>query len=222
MGTLHHVCKTIGVTYEDRMLDTSNAGLHVNRTNEPWKKKVSEAADPTRIAVWKRELSPKENLIAEALLGDNLESFGYERVYELVQRAAVYPERFDDEEAILHLASHGFRVWSKDAGEAANISAFIGDPDSHGWIYGRKIQRIQCVLRIAYKLIDAQRLRRPTVWLTRNSKTKSRSRCAAMVSRLLNICAERLEMDTGGFPDNVSRSLLGLALGHLHCSNDGD
>jgi hypothetical protein len=81
-ATLHRVCAFIGEEFEERMLR--------------WHRRVDEAIperelklhsslhrdmNPSDVGRWKREMTPREVFVAEALIGTQLSRFGYERRY---------------------------------------------------------------------------------------------------------------------------------------------
>jgi hypothetical protein len=128
---LRTLCDFLGEPFETGMLDTSSTGVDLNSRKAPWKDKVRQAADRGRVAVWRAELTDRENRVAEALVGDRLDAFGYPRVAEF-HRAGEFLvghelcARFP--EAMSQLASEGIRFWRTSATERAAVQVILGDP----------------------------------------------------------------------------------------------
>jgi hypothetical protein len=190
VATLRRVCEKIGERCEERMLDTSTAATTVNRCDEPWKRKVTEPADRTRVAAWKRELSAEQNLVAEALLGDRLRAFGYECITTFRESAKLYSGRFDREEEILCLARRGFRFWQDNSHERARLSVFVGHPDTHDWFWGWRPWRVFMVAcgLLKYRLF----FKHSAIWLRDADIDIPLSKCARLVWPLLGSIPEQI------------------------------
>lgn len=134
--TLKAVCDFIGESFEAAMLDTSNTGAEINTRNVPWKSKVSQALDASRATAWKKALSPRENQLAEAVVGDRLDAFRYprevtfSRFAELPADLDVLPKYAD---ALEVLVADSVRFWRANPGESATVHMYLGEPGSVDW-----------------------------------------------------------------------------------------
>lgn len=89
--TVRALCSFIDEPYEPEMLDTSAAGRLVNTRNSPWKAKASQPIDASRIGVWQRELTQDEIGLAEAVVGDRLDAYGYPREIKFHTYSEIFP-----------------------------------------------------------------------------------------------------------------------------------
>lgn len=135
-GTLQRVCDFIGERFEEGMLDTSSTGAEINSRRVPWKDKVSQALDTSRVGAWRSDLTRSDNQLAEAILGDRMEAFGYARdesftdfgdVRPGLAAAVRYPE------ALGALAAEGVRFWRTSPSETRRMTIYLGDPGSQEW-----------------------------------------------------------------------------------------
>lgn len=137
--TLKTVCDFIGESFEQSMLDTSSTGAEINTRNVPWKSKVSQAVDVSRVAAWRNDLSERENQLAEALVGDRLSAFGYPReaVFNHFAElpAGVHVTKYV--EALGVLARDGVRFWRSTAHERPSVQVYLGEPGSQEWSSAR-------------------------------------------------------------------------------------
>ncbi len=88
------LCQFLGEKFESSMLDTSSTGKQINSRNVAWKEKVSQPIDTSRVAVWKLDLAKEDNLLSEALLGKQMDKYGYPREVEFRSYGEAYPTRF--------------------------------------------------------------------------------------------------------------------------------
>ena len=134
--TLKRVCDFIGEAFEPAMLDTSGTGSEINTRNVPWKSKVSQAVDASRVAAWKNELSPDENQLAEAFVGDRLVAFGYPREAafgRLADLRADLDVAAQYAEGLRVLAMDGVRFWKTRFDEKPTVYVYVGEPGSQEW-----------------------------------------------------------------------------------------
>jgi len=157
---LTRLCEFIGEPFEDRMLDTSQTGKQLNSRNVPWKNKASQPVDMDRIAVWERELSQADNLLAEAYLGDRLAAYSYRQVEKFTHYAAVFPQdlftpKYSSE--FWKIARQGIRFWKISDVEKPDTIVLLGDPADTEWKKEKSVgllpSRLTLILRIlAYKV----------------------------------------------------------------------
>jgi hypothetical protein len=123
-ATLGRICDFIGERFEEGMLDTSSTGAEIDRS---------------RVEAWRASVSPREDRMAEALLGDRLQAFGYARDHAFSHVADVLPsialaERYPG--AIETLAAEGVRFWRERPDEPTSVTVYLGDPGSRDWFGG--------------------------------------------------------------------------------------
>ena len=133
---LQKICEFIGEAYEEGMLDTSRTGSEINARNAPWKNKVSQAVDVSRLEVWRAELTESENRLAEAVLGDHIEALGYPREATFARLGRIRPqisaaESYDG--ALGTLASYGLRFWKARPDERSQATVYLGQPGTGEW-----------------------------------------------------------------------------------------
>jgi len=135
-ATMRRVCDFIDEPYEMGMLDTTVSGAEINSRQVPWKDKASQAPDASRVGAWRAELTPSDNRLAEALLGDRMESFGYAQRESFTQVGELRPGLFAAlkyPEALRALATDGVRFWRKSSAERTTVKVYLGDPGSQEW-----------------------------------------------------------------------------------------
>ena len=89
--TLGGLCAFLGEDFEPAMLDTSATGKQVNSEGAPWKRKASEPIDTARMYTWRKELTTSQNQLAEALLGNWLNTYNYPRDARFTRLGKIYP-----------------------------------------------------------------------------------------------------------------------------------
>ncbi len=145
---LTKVCEFLGEEFEEGMLDTSSTGKMLNSRNVPWKDKASQPVDATRISLWKKEFSPEQNLLAEAILGDRLEVYGYPREAHFTELGEFYPNRelaLKYTDALLAIPAKGIRFWKADPGEQPTARIYLGDPAMDHWFGENKLASLSAV-----------------------------------------------------------------------------
>jgi hypothetical protein len=190
VATLQSVCGFLGEEFEQKMLDTADATTHVNSSDTPWKRKVAERIDATRVEVWRRELPPEQNRLAEALLGNRLQAFRYVCQHDFPRFAAVYPKEavFAQESCTNTVAQAGFRLWPATADERACLQLFLGEPDDSGWFGSGKWRRGVSVLTIGALACLAVIKQREVQWITRAGQKRRGSICARVATAILRKC----------------------------------
>ncbi len=92
---LRALCEFVGEEFEDGMLNTADTGSRLNSRNVPWKAGASKPIDRSRVAMWQDALDEDENSLAEAVVGDRLQRYGYPGVAKFAHFGDIFPERFD-------------------------------------------------------------------------------------------------------------------------------
>jgi hypothetical protein len=118
------------------MLDTSSTGAEINSRRVPWKDKVAQAPDSSRVAAWRNELTRRDNQLSEALVGGWLEAFGYPRAETFTQLGELRPglsAAVKHPDALATLAAQGIRFWRASVEEKPDRTIFLGDPGSQEW-----------------------------------------------------------------------------------------
>ena len=76
--TLRQVDHFLGLTFEEQQFDASLRPAHVVPTSEEgWKGQALLEVDPSRKASWKKNATPQQLLVMNALMGDALRRMGY-------------------------------------------------------------------------------------------------------------------------------------------------
>jgi hypothetical protein len=137
---LRRLCQSINISFERGMLDTSQA-TGVNKTNEPWKNKVSDKVDKDRALAWKDVLTASQKREAEALIGQYTDektmlsgSLQYWKVHGLYG----LQDSTDFDVLRAFIAASGVRFWQAHKSERAHGVLFIGNPESEQWLGGKR------------------------------------------------------------------------------------
>ncbi len=130
--TLRELCRFLDESFDPDMLDTSRSARLVNAANEPWKTKVAEKPDASRVEAWRQKLSGEELRLVEAYLGDRLRSYDYPLLgFDCPHFVEVHPLTTLDDypEVLAELVSRGARFW-RLPGERPELSLFLGNPNA--------------------------------------------------------------------------------------------
>lgn len=158
--TLTDLCRFIDEEFEPQMLDTSGAGKSVNSRGVPWKAKASQPIDKSRIAAWRKSISAAENKVAEAILGDRLEFYGYPRdetfhysadVYPNFSLAIKYRERFSAltvEKSVCY--------WRTPPPMAQPATVYLGDPAADHWLNGAQSGKLLQLWNVLKKRLNVK------------------------------------------------------------------
>jgi hypothetical protein len=185
---LQKLCRFIGEDFEEGMLDTSSTGKQLNSQNVPWKAKASQPIDTSKIATWRNTLTRGENQLAEAVLGDLLEVYGYPRESEFVRFGEIYPSSLlatKYAEGLQILTSRGIRFWKIYDGEKPTLKVFLGDPGDDHWLGDKKFKRVISMSSIAAKVIKSRIANYMVCWVPEGSDEKWSGYLDYMVRRLL-------------------------------------
>jgi len=74
---LRRLCDFVGEPFDARMLEQSGAAAAIQDRSEWWLAKAAERPDSSRLAVWRRELTPEQQRAAAAICHDILERHDY-------------------------------------------------------------------------------------------------------------------------------------------------
>jgi hypothetical protein len=136
---LRGVCEFIGESYEPAMLDASRSFDPMKLETRPWLSKVKEPVDPSRIRVWERELSADQNRLAESLVGNRLEAYGYPCKKLFGRTAKVVPrlEALRSFPALADsLARQGVKFWESNPAKHRGPLIYAGIPGLNKWNVG--------------------------------------------------------------------------------------
>ena len=196
---LKKLCHFLGEEFEDTMLDTSRTGKQVNSMNVPWKERASQPADASRVFAWRDELTRHQDQLAEAMLGDRLQFYGYptQESFDLLGR--FYPathkvEQF--EQALACVASTGVRFWNAHGHERPRVTIYFGDPSGDDWLGVNKFKKLADTLSIAWGIIKTPLANDRVYWIPEKSSEQWTGYCAAFLKQLL----ARHELDAAAGP----------------------
>ena len=186
---LPKLCRFLGEEFEEGMLDTSVTGARVNSRNVPWKDKASKPLDASRIAVWRTVLSQPENQLAEAILGDRLEAYGYPVEEKFVRVGEIYPTyqlavKYAD--VLEALTSTGVRFWRTHENEKSTVKIYLGDPGYNEWLNEKTTEKIIDTLSISADILKATVSDNSVYWIPEKEDGKWSGYCAYLLKKLLN------------------------------------
>ena len=164
---ISRLCRFIGEAYEPAMLDTREAAQFANGAQEPWKAKVSEALDRSRVAVWRRVLRMAERHLAELTVGHHLRRYGYESGPPPGRYGTFLPSRSLDRFPSLGpwLESRAVRQWPQARGERPQVRVLLGDPEEEGWLGRDAVRRLGNVARILFGTLFERARGASVYWL---------------------------------------------------------
>ena len=191
---LRNICAFIGEEYQAKMLDTSSSASSVVTRKETWKQLAAKPPDQTRIGVWKRELSKEQNRVAEAMIGDRLITYGYERAEVYQCAAAVYPSLdlfLEYRQTLDSFAGDGIRFWQIANNDNGQMMIFIGDPDHDKWLSNRKPERWWDTLRIVAWTLKRKLSNQHIYWVSSQKDDSNLGYCGLFLSFVLRHAGER-------------------------------
>ena len=164
--TLTDLCRFIGEEFEPQMLDTSGTGKSVNSRGVPWKAKASQPIDKSRIAAWRKSISAAENKVAEAIVGDRMDFYGYPRDESFRYAAEVYPDfslaiKYRERFSALTV-QQSICYWRTPPPMAQPATVYLGEPAADHWFDGESAGKWAQMWAVAKKLI---RPRNAVFWL---------------------------------------------------------
>ena len=166
-GELQKLCAFLGEEFEPAMLDTSTSGKLVNSRDVPWKTKAARPVDANRASAWQKALSPAQNKLAEAYLGDRLDAYGFERSEKLPGYVEIFPpgaSLLAYEGSLYTVVTQGLRFWRASAGEQASARLYLGDPAREGWLKGSAARRALTAARLSAGILSRGITSRRQFW----------------------------------------------------------
>ncbi len=159
--TLTDLCRFIDEEFEPQMLDTSATGKSVNSRGVPWKAKASQPLDKSRIAAWRKSISAAENIVAEAIVGDRMDFYGYPRETTFRYAAEVYPDfslaiKYRESFSAL-TAQKSICYWRTPPPTAQPATVYLGEPAADRWLAGTPGEKLSQMWRILKKLMRPDR-----------------------------------------------------------------
>lgn len=166
---LRQICEFIGETFEEEMLNTSVSGKRVNSRNAPWKNKASQPLDRDRIAVWRKEIGPQDNVLAEAIVGSILRRYHYPQTKDFPRLGELFPSKdiivkYSDE--VKHLTAQGIRFWPISEEETPTVRVYAGNPSYIEWLGEEKRTRLVRALSIMARIIRSLLSGEDVYWIT--------------------------------------------------------
>jgi hypothetical protein len=190
---LRQLCAFIGEEYEPQMLDTSRSAGNVVTNRDTWHRIVHKPVDSSRTQVWKRDLSPEENRLAEALLGDRLSTYGYECNERFDRTAAVYPTldlMLSYRAALQSFADAGVRFWRATCENKSHLLVYVGEPDRDRWLSHEKVVRWTDTLRIVLQVLGGKLARQGVYWVRGQNVRTRRGHCGRVLAFVFRLTAE--------------------------------
>ncbi|MCE7985824.1 MAG: sulfotransferase [Caldilinea sp. CFX5] len=191
---LRQLCIFLGEDYENQMLDTSKSAVSVVTEQETWKGLVHRPVDPSRLQVWKRELSREQNQITEALLGDRLCRYGYECTEKFERTASVYPSvdlLLRHRSVLAQFVKRGIRFWRTPSDREIDCVVYIGEPDNDKWLRYQKPARWWDALSIMKHILVNRLAQREIYWLHEPAANQALGYCGQALARLLQFTGAR-------------------------------
>ena len=172
--TLKNLCLFLGEEFETSMLDTSRSSQDVLTVSDSsWHQRVASVPDRDRIGVWRREISPHENIVAEALLNVAMRQYGFPVENQFNKKAAVYPSLYlldSYPKLIIDLSMDGYE-FTGDLTDA-NLLLFIGHPVHENWFGKSRLERYKNVIRLL-ALVTMAKLRGTSIVWNNDAPEKS-------------------------------------------------
>lgn len=188
-ASLMRICDFIGENYEPSMLETHESYKQINSIAEPWKVKVGQALDQTRVSVWQRELSHEDKMLSLAIVGDRLLDYGYEKQIAELRYIRPYPKDgplyYDGWQEII-LENKG-KFWRSTRQDAIYATFLFGFPETDFWLGNAFISRITSLLRIMMTIISRHCSGKPNYWLRPKLNVEE-----GKLSRLLTIILPKM------------------------------
>ena len=185
-STLRNLCQFLGEPFDPIMLDTSSSARLVNAANEPWKTKVGERIDVSRIQAWRQKLSEDELRLVEAWVGDRLRWYGYPVLdFDCPHLVEVHSlvELDDYPEVANALIARGARFW-RLPGERPELSLFLGDPNE--WRLGvKRWTRVTRAVGLMWAITRHRLEGVPMAWLQLPGRAEVPGICAKLLSWML-------------------------------------
>lgn len=196
--TLETLCDFVGVAFEPGMLDTARTGKQVNSRSVSWKAKASQPLDASRIASWRNALTPAENQLAEAILGDRLAAYGYPIEARFRRLGEIIPDldlAIKYESALTSVASEGVRFWQADDGEKPSVRVYLGDPGNNRWLKDRRSGKLAGTLSISANILSTPLTGKSVYWIPESDEDHWSGYSAFLLKKLLALHRHRTTTD---------------------------
>jgi hypothetical protein len=191
---LKKLCEFLGEDYEDQMLDTSRSAANIVTKKDSWHRIVDKPVDLSRLFVWKNGLTQDINRVAEALIGDRLETYGYERVENFDRFASVYPELdmlLNFRESLASLVGQGFRFWRSGYEHGSHLKVYVGEPDKDKWLSEKKPERWWETFHLITEMLREKLAHQQIYWVRNQDVKMDLGYCSRMLNFVLLIVGER-------------------------------
>lgn len=194
---LRRVCNFIDESFEAAMLDTSKSAENLVTKKDTWHRIVDKPVDPSRLGVWKRELPDGMNRLAEALVGDRINVYGYERVESLETAARVYPSLdalARHRQAMSVLVEKNIRFWVNSPGESIKTVVYIGLPDRDHWLRYKKPERWGDILRIIVQIAWSKFTGQRVYWIRNQALEKHSGSATRLIASIFKLTESLLDL----------------------------
>ena len=138
--------------------------------------------------MWERELSEEDNRLAEALVGDRLDRYGYPRQVQFPRYAIVFPGLHNPgkyETSLKTITDMGVRLWKKNPNEHPKARIYLGSPDQ-SWLGDRKSTRLIKALIQAGGILRAILTNKFIFWIPDPTQDNWPGYAASLLEKLLN------------------------------------
>lgn len=195
---LRKLCSFLGEDFEDAMLDTrESASRIVTAQDIAWHSRVGDAVDSTKANAWRLEITPEQNRLAEALVGDRLQAYAYESSEQCESAASVFPflsKLLEYPAALSSLVKRGIRFWRKSHSEKWRITVFVGEPDDDGWLGRKRTERVANTLRISAQILIDRMSGKRVYWIYDRNAGETKGYCSCALAAILSVVGQRLPL----------------------------
>ena len=187
---LAKLVKFIGESFEISMLDTSQTGKLVNSRNVAWKNKSSQPLDRSRVEVWRTKMTVDQSRLAESVLGDRMDAYGYPRQHDFSRLGEIYPAlqlATKYSPSLEMIAAKGVRLWKTHESEPVTVKIYLGDPENNGWMKGQPSEKIRDTMALSTKIVKAiSSSNQDVYWIVDGNDEGWTGTCAFILKKLLN------------------------------------
>jgi len=187
------LCEFIGEEYQPQMLITQHSAANVATKDEPWKRLVFHDLDSSRASVWKREFKDGQNRIAEALIGDRITAYGYERVESFQRTASIFPSVKSLKKyrrSLAYFVEDGNQFWGNAQDVKNQTLIFVGEPDRDKWLSYQKPGRWWDTLHIINKIVKGRLAHQHIYWVQDQDFPAKLGFCSRMLAIVFRFTAE--------------------------------
>jgi hypothetical protein len=186
---LRRICAFIGEAFHPDMIASKERAVAAD--HEWWKLKAAEPPDPSRIGVWRREMSEAQQRAASFIAAEALERHGYEGAANARVIVAIEPDGLQfarrHEDVAWSLAEHGVLIADGHSGRSQRCSQIVFWPraEHDPWALGHWPRtRPRRLARMAALLARQLLAGRPAIRI-REPGAGHRDRAAEVVLRLM-------------------------------------